>query len=242
MANSDFAWDTFDSAAYFDHNYSVLRSDDGEIIEIVADFFQSHDIPRRIRSRAIDIGAGTNLYPALTMLPFAAEIMLYERAVTNRSWLEEEVERPRPSWWEFWKHMAADRAAYGRVGNAFDLLSRRAKVEKGNIFHLTPDEYDMGTMFFVAESITTRSDEFERATQSFVNSLMPRAPFAAAFMRNSSGYRVANRDFPACSVDEADVQQALAPVAEKVRIQTVQSHGLRDGYCGMMVATGRKKA
>src|SRR5690349_18041377 len=98
--NEDFPWDTFDSAAYFEHNYSKLRDDDEQIIGIVADFFQENEPLRRLRPRAIDVGAGANLYPALTMLPFAAELHLVEPAFTNRGWLETEILKPHPSWWQ----------------------------------------------------------------------------------------------------------------------------------------------
>jgi hypothetical protein len=239
VGNADYDWDAFDSAAYFDHNYGTLRRDDEKIIDIVADFFQRDR--RTWKARAIDVGAGANLYPALTMLPFASEVVLSERAFTNRQWLGAQIDSPKPSWWEFWGHMSTGRAAYQKIREPFDLLSRRARVDKGNIFSLPPNQFDMGTMFFVAESITTRNDEFVRAAQSFVNSLVPRGSFAAAFMRNSSGYRVGGRSFPACSVDERDVRQALAPVATDVKIQTVESKDLREGYCGMIVATGHKR-
>lgn len=238
VGNADFPWDRFDSAAYFDHNYGTLRGDDEEIIDIVGDFFDA--LPHRWRRRAIDVGAGANLYPALTMLPFAAEVLLYERAFTNRQWLSAQLAAPYPSWDQFWSHLAAGRRAYGSIKDPLDLLGRRTTVVKGNIFSLRPDQFDIGTMFFVAESITTRHDEFERAAQSFVNSLVPRAPFAAAFMRDSSGYRVGDQRFPACSVNESDVERALSPVADVV-IRTVDSRDLRDGYCGMMVATGHKR-
>jgi hypothetical protein len=241
LDNEDFPWDLFDSDAYFEHNYSKLRGDDEQIIDIVADFFQRNEIPRRLRPRAIDVGAGANLYPALTMLPFAAELHLVERAFTNREWLGTEILGPHPSWWQFWDRVKDGRRSYESIRNPFDLLSRRNNVVKGNIFSLPAAAYDMGTMFFVAESITTQNAEFVRATRSFVNSLVPRAPFAAAFMRDSSGYRVGARDFPACSVDERDVRLALHAVATDVRIKTVDSWDLRDGYHGMIVATGRKK-
>lgn len=241
--NGDVDWDEFDSSAYFSHNYGTLRGDDEEIIDIVANFF--HDAAPHWSDRAIDVGAGANLYPALTMLPFAAEVVLYERAFTNREWLKGELKNHHDSWWRFWEHIASrrpERKEYAAINDPFDLLHRRAKVVKGNVFSLLPGQFDLGTMFFVAESITTRDDEFERAAQLFVNSLKPRAPFAAAFMRNSSGYRVGNRTFPACSIDEGDVEAALDPVAVGVKYRTVESKDLRDGYCGMIVATGRRRA
>jgi hypothetical protein len=237
--NGDVDWDEFDSAAYFSNNYGKLREDDRQIIKIVADYFGNE---ARFGAHAIDVGAGANLYPALTMLPFASEVLLYERAFTNRQWMTGELEEPHRSWDAFWQMISHGRPEYSAIRDPFDLLHRRAKIVKGNIFGLSSGVHDLGTMFFVAESITTRTDEFVKATRLFVNSLKPRAPFAAAFMCNSSGYLVGNTFFPACSVDEKDIAAALEPVAHGVKLTTVESHDLRKGYQGMVVATGRRKA
>ncbi|MDY7083705.1 MAG: SCO2525 family SAM-dependent methyltransferase [Actinomycetota bacterium] len=240
VGNADVDWDEFDSQAYFKHNYGELRDDDAAIITVIADFFQGVFPAHKVGS-AIDVGSGTNLYPALTMVPYSSRVTLFERAFTNRQWLQHELRAPQSSWKYFWDAIAAGRPAYANINNPLDVLHTRAHVERGNVFSLGPDQYDMGTMFFVAESITTRTDEFERATRQFVNSLHRNAPFAAAFMRDSSGYLVGNRFFPACSINRADVQRALAPVARNVDIVMVESDDLREGYGGMMVATGRKK-
>jgi len=239
VGNADVEWDTFDSAAYFDHNYGELRDDDKTIINLVTEHFGQ--TCRTGVGSAIDVGTGANLYPGLIMLPYSARVVLSERAHSNRVWLNHELAEPSGSWQEFWKRIAEDSPPHQRIRNPFDLLHRYARVERGNIFNLAAGQHDLGTMFFVAESITTRDDEFRRATGLFVNSLKPGAPFAAAFMRNSSGYYVAGQRFPACSINENDVEKALAPVARNVDIKTVESNDLRDGYCGMMVALGRRK-
>jgi NNMT/PNMT/TEMT family protein len=246
LGNADVDWDAFDSEAYFEHNYGMLRWDDAAIIDIIADFFEEN-VPRTSIGHAIDVGSGANLYPALTMLPYSGRITLYERAHTNRAWLSRSLENPQHSWSQFWQKIARGRHRYDSINSSFNInkpfevLADRAEVTKGNVFDLKPNRYHLGTMFFVAESITTRDDEFRRATRRFVDSLVAGAPFAAAFMRDSSGYFVGDRRFPACSVSEEDVHEALAPVARRVEIRTVSSDDLRDGYCGMMVATGRKK-
>jgi len=175
------------------------------------------------------------------MLPYAFRVTLYERAWTNRDWLSHSLEKPQDSWDQFWKAISHGRHHYDRITRPLELLADRANVAKGNVFDLKPGQYDLGTMFFVAESITTRDDEFRRAARLFVDTLKPGAPFAAAFMRNSSGYVVGKKSFPACMVSEDDVREALKPVARRVEIKTVDSHDLREGYGGMMVATGRKK-
>jgi hypothetical protein len=239
--NADVDWDDFDSEAYFEHNYGELHAEDRQIIDIVADHFQRW-APHRWRARAVDVGAGANLYPALTMLPFAGHITLSERAFTNRNWLECQLEKPAESWKQFWTAISEGRSGYQRVGRPFEQLHSRAKVAKGNVFVLEPKQYDLGTMFFVAESITTRIAEFERATRRFIESLTSKAPFAAAFMRDSSGYSVAGQRFPACAIGKNDVRRCLADIAYVDDIQVVDSDDpLREGYRGMIVATGRKR-
>ncbi|WP_433293190.1 SCO2525 family SAM-dependent methyltransferase [Actinoplanes sp. CA-030573] len=240
VTNEDAPWDRFDSADYYLHNYARLRDDDRDIIDRVATFFAAHG-PRKRLGRAIDVGSGTNLYPALTMLPFSAHVTLFERAFTNRSWLTTSLEKPQDSWRDFWARIATGREAYAGMREPLDVLAGRAEVTAGNVFKLTPGQYDLGTMFFVAESITTRKDEFERATQQFVGSLRPWGPFAAAFMCESKGYWVGDDFFPACSITEKDIRECLAPVARIHEIEEVESHGLREGYSGMIVATGWKR-
>jgi hypothetical protein len=244
VANDDAPWDRFDSNEYFWHNYGHLRADDREIIKIVADLFVpafDRSQPRPL-ARAIDVGSGTNLYPALTMLPFAAQVNLFERSHSNREWLADALDKPQESWQdEFWAAIAANRPAYGAIKNPLDVLAGRADVTKGNVFALEPGQYDLGTMFFVAESITTKDDEFRWATKNFVGSLKSGSPFAAAFMCRSEGYVVGSTFFPACSIDMEDVATCLEPVARTSKVRKVESVGLRDGYSGMIVATGWKR-
>lgn len=240
FSNADVDWDKFDPASYFDDNYGHVQRGDAQIIDMVADFFQ-RAAPGHWRHRAIDVGAGANLYPAMTMLPFTSEIVLYERAFSNRTWLTEQLRRPAASWADFWLEVQGHRPAYRRISDPMDVLSRAAKVIKGDLFSLAPGQFDMGTMFFVAESITNRGDEFRRAVGRFVGSLVPKAPFAAAFMRESSGYIVGDRAFPSCSVHEEDVERCLIEVANVDEIRVVKSHDPREGYDSMIVAVGRRR-
>jgi hypothetical protein len=192
-------------------------------------------------ANAIDVGTGTNLYPAMTMLPFASRVTLFERSHSNRQWLIDALNEPQGSWDEFWKAVAADRPMYQLIRKPLEVLAMRAWVTKGNVFALADNQYDLGTMFFVAESITTRDDEFHRATLNFVGSLKPGAPFAAAFMCRSEGYFVGSTFFPAYSIDVADVEMCLADIARISQIEKVASEDLRTGYSGMIVATGWKR-
>ncbi|MGA5301399.1 SCO2525 family SAM-dependent methyltransferase [Nucisporomicrobium flavum] len=239
VANADCDWDHFDSASYFEHNYSTAREADIRIARIIARHFAETARLYPTGGRAIDVGAGANLYPALAMLPFAEDVHLSERAESNRLWLDAQIEQPAPSWTDFWRVISSGREPYQRVANFQQSLRRRAHVQAGDVFKLPTGVYNLGTMFFVAESITTMNKEFRRAINAFVGSLKVKAPFAAAFMKDSSGYRVGGRDYPACPVDESDIRRSFAEIAHDVKLDTIEDTEVRSGYAGMIVVTGR---
>ena len=84
-----------------------------------------------------------------------------------------------------------------------------AGVEQRSVFDLPAAQWDLGTMFFVAESITEDPAEFRDAVARFVGALKPGAPFAATFMAGSDGYPVAGTRFPALPITAADVSEHL---------------------------------
>jgi hypothetical protein len=95
-------------------------------------------------------------------------------------------------------------------------------------------------MFFVAESITKKPEEFRAAIGHFVRALTPGAPFAAAFMAGSDGYEVAETVFPAVPITPDDVMGHLTALGvDNPRVELLKTtHRVRDGYAGMIVATG----
>lgn len=239
--NSHFPWDDFDSNWYFDRNYKKLRDDDRQIVERVRDFFATFGLSRH--RHGIDVGAGTNLYPALAMLPFCDEITLYEYAASNVAWLRRETQSYSPSWDPWWSLLIKE-PVYKSLDSPREALAAAARVERGSIFDLPESRWDIGTMFFVAESISSALSEFHAALGSFVRSLRPGAPFAAAFMKNSLGYNVGTHRFPAVAITEDEVENCLAGKTEDLRIHRLgkTSDPLRDGYDGMILAIGRVRA
>ncbi|HEY1177672.1 MAG TPA: hypothetical protein VGF17_16075 [Phytomonospora sp.] len=253
--NDDFVWDTFNAAWYQEHNYGTLRPDDEEILQTVRDFFAAAHAEDRPAGKwhGIDVGPGANLYPSLSMLPFCESIRLHEYSENNVAWLRREIKSGYgESWDAFWK-ILTENPAYRSVEDPRATLTRIAdvnkdsvfrldevKVEGGSLLDLPTEQWDIGTMFFVAESLTAEKAEFEKAVRKFVHSLRPRAPFAAAFMKDSAGYFVDGQRFPAVAITEADVRQCLASLASNVDVRVLgQDASLRDGYGGMIIATGR---
>ncbi|GLI01193.1 SCO2525 family SAM-dependent methyltransferase [Phytohabitans aurantiacus] len=245
-ANADCPWELFDPDRYLQHNYGELRPPDQTIIKHVGRFFAAQ---RALRERSgrqwhgIDVGSGTNLYPALAMLPLASTITLWEHSATNVAWLERETRPYRRSWEPFWGVLVAAADMYRRLARPDEALSAAVKVEKASVFHLPEAQWDMGTMFFVAESITGRRAEFESATRRFLRSLKPGAPFVAAFMENSRGYSVGDQQFPAVAITERDLRPVLRELTSASKIHHIApQQQLRDGYDGMILVTGITRA
>jgi hypothetical protein len=245
--NSQFPWDEFDTTDYVKHNYTMLRDDDRQIVCFVRDFFST--VPLVDQARGIDVGAGPNLYPALTMLPLCQEITLWERSEPNVEWLQAELDRlseatswseSSAAWGECWRVLRVN-PTYGRVESPRKELKRKARTENESVFDLPAAEWDIGTMFFVAESISEEWAEFQKAAHRFVRALKPGAPFAAAFMSGSRGWEVGDHRFPSVYVGEDDVRRCLAVVADGVRTHVVSSaEPLREDYDGhMILALGR---
>lgn len=239
VLNDQFDWDQFDSEAYFSHNYLDVRDDDRQIMMLVRDFFASAGVAPG--ARAVDVGAGANLYPSLAMLPFCAHLDLWEYSAANVAWLRGQVARFSDNWLRFWEVYRAQ-PAYAAVVDPRADLAGKAEVHQASIFDLPRQSWDLGTMFFVACSLSTDVAEFRRAVHGFVGALRPQAPFATAFMAKSQGYHVGDRWFPAVAIDADEVRTTLAPVADEVTVTRIDiGEPLREGYGGMIVATGRAR-
>lgn len=236
VLNADAEWDQFEPSSYMKVNYAELGSDDRQILEIARDFFASCDVHD---GRGIDAGCGANLYPALSLLPYCAEVTLFDYSRANVEWMRHEIEHPARNWDSFWELLQKEQA-YAEIGDFRSLLSKTVHVEQGNVLDLAPDQYDIGTMFFVAESLTSKKWQFRQAVTRFVRSLHEGAPFAIAFMVGSKGYKVADKWFPAVEIDGHDMQQCLQGVANLVSIHDIELRDppLREGYKGMSLATG----
>ncbi|MER5917528.1 SCO2525 family SAM-dependent methyltransferase [Streptomyces sp. NPDC001982] len=245
--NDEVSWDDFDPGAYISHNYLKMQAVDEEIVSRVRDHFSDHFRGGGRVASGIDVGAGPNLYPALAMLPWCDRITLLERSSRNLEYLRGQCADYDRHWDQFWDVLCRDEA-YAELDVTPRVRFKEAvqQPEPGSLFDLCADtrRWDLGTMFFVAESITTSIDEFRRGVGCFMSVLNPGAPFAAAFMEHSQGYRVGEVDFPATrEIDEAEVETALGDFTQDAKMYRLANPGdlVRDGYTGMILVCGRRK-
>jgi hypothetical protein len=248
LRNSDAPWNRFSSHDYWRRNYYELQAEDQEIIRRVSDFFIHAFTGRPPVGLGIDVGSGTNLYPALLMLPWTEHILLTDLSASNVGWLRGQLADDGPVWtWEpFWREVQ-ESGGYKQIGEprkhlrqACTSVSRCAGIEQRSVFDLPEARWDLGTMFFVAESITEDAGEFHAAIERFVRALKPGSPFAAAFMAGSQGYLVADTRFPALPIIADDVGLHFTELGtSELSVELLSTkHRVRDGYQGMIVATG----
>ncbi|MEV6520501.1 SCO2525 family SAM-dependent methyltransferase [Longispora sp. NPDC051575] len=238
--NAAFPWNKFDPLSYQRHHYEHLVEDDRRILDLAGQFLatRTREEPRR----GIDMGAGSNLYPALAMLPLCEELTLMDLSTPNADWLRTEIKDYAPSWDPFWEVLAQHEPYRTFPEDPRHALRDRTRVRQGDIFQTDPGEqWDIGTMFFVAESISMVGVEFAKAVGAFLGCLRPGSPFVTAFMAGSQGYEVAGRRFPAVPIDEHHVGGVLRHYGvEDPSLYRIGIHEqLRPGYDGMILAMGQ---
>jgi hypothetical protein len=240
--NADYQWAKFDSEAYFQHYYGEPHPDDDRVIHCAIAALKRAR-PLQAELDIVDVGTGPNLIPLFCALPRAKHLTAWEYAESNVAWLKAELGRDdmRPQWRHFW---AVTRAAYEPAHplpeNPIPLLRTKAAIEQGSIFALPERRWDAATMFFCAESITGRYDEFEAACAAFARCVKPGGALIAAFLVRSAGYVVADRPFPVLSLSPESIESVFASHAGDIaaeRIGIVERE-IRSGYSGFIFLTG----
>jgi hypothetical protein len=240
--NSSVPWENFDAEGYWKCNYDSRLPEDEQIIERASNFLIKACEGRSPITSAVDVGAGTNLYPALLMLPWTERIVFTEFAPANIEWLDKNLadEPGEWTWQPFWD-LVAGLPGYRDIEQPRRRLAASHDIRHLSVFELPQRAWGMGSMMFVADGITSDAAEFESAVRIFLGSLTAGAPFVMAFMENSAGYEVSGERFPAVEVTPEFLAELLArtPVAGADVLRTDNSiRRLRDGYTAMLLVTG----
>jgi hypothetical protein len=226
--NDDFAWARFDPEAYVAHYYGDPHPDDDDVVRRTSAALAA---PGRDDLEIVDVGTGPNLFPLLAALPFARKLTVWEYAESNIAWLRRELARDalRAPWTHFWEVAAAAHGrAHGAVQDPAAALRARTEIVQGSIFDLPSRRWDAATMFFCAESITARQDEFERACEAFARAAKPGGVLAAAFLAGSRGYEVGDRTLSGGGGFSGPIAPGLSRAGAGRRIGGDRRHERRD--------------
>jgi hypothetical protein len=150
-------------------------------------------------------------------------------------------EAMRSQWRHFWRvTQDAYRPEFHLPENPIPDLRAKTVLSGGSVFDLPEGIWDAATMFFCAESITERQDEFETACAAFVRCVKPGGALIAAFLVRSGGYIVADRPFPELSLSAESIEMTFAHHADKVVAESIGivEREIRSGYSGFVFLTG----
>ncbi len=236
MRNAEAPWDLFDPVSTWARNYDWVRNDDAEIIGRLVQFV----VALPANCRAVDIGPGSNLYPAFALSATARQLVLLEHGRRNAEWLRDlAATESLPETWRGFAELVC--AGLGgtpeEVWSAFRAI---VEVRPGNLFDVAKASFDVATMFFVAESMTDDPDEFVEACESFVGVLTPGGSCFAAFVEGSLGYDADGIGFPAVNITAADLHAAFSPLLETYEVHRISSGDAPPGadYTGVLVVHG----
>lgn len=243
--NAEYPWTKFDAEAYFSHYYRELHADDIEVIQRTVEALKNAK-PRGEKLNVLDVGTGPNLFPLLAAMPRAAKVTSWEYAPTNIEWLKREMQQPamRRQLGEFW---GVIREAWGPSYNLpehpYPALQKVADLQQASIFDLPKSQWDAATMFFCADSITQKMDEFETACTAYAQAVKSGGTLACAFLLRSGGYEVAGEPFPVLRLTTPDVVAIFNKLATEVEAHEigVVEEEIRSGYLGMLFVTGLAK-
>jgi hypothetical protein len=239
--NADYQWAKFDSEAYFQHYYGEPHPDDDCVIRFAVDAIK-RAAPTNAGLDIVDVGTGPSLIPFLCALPRARRLTAWEYAESNVAWLEAELrsQEMRPQWRHFWRVVREANRPEALPDDPMPLLRARSVITRGSVFDLPERNWDAATMFFCAESITERRDEFEAACVAFARSVKSGGMLAAAFLVRSAGYVVADRPFPVLSLTPDFIERVFAENADGVHAELIgiREREIRSGYSGFIFLTG----
>ena len=141
------------------------------------------------------------------------------------------------------KKLSAEPApGIGLLIKADEMPALRAKtvLRQGSIFELPERAWHSATMFFCAESITGRQDEFEAACAAFARCVRSGGTLLAAFLVRSAGYVVADHSFPCLSLSAESIESVFASHADRIKTERIGivEREIRSGYSGFVFLTG----
>jgi hypothetical protein len=241
-SNADFSWSQFDAEAYFTHYYRELHPDDEKVIRATVAALMAAQ-PAGDALSVIDVGTGPNLFPLFAAMPRAAKLTAWEYAPTNVAWLKEEIthDKMREQFVEFWAVVRDAWAPRTLPDDPYPQLRAKAHIQQGSIFDLPERQWDAGTMFFCADSITEKQEEFAKACTAFARCVKKGGTLAAAFLLKSGGYVVADKDFPVIKLTTPAIREVFQDLVTQMDTQEigVVEEEIRSGYSGMLFLTGK---
>ncbi len=233
---------TIDPDTYFAHYYEEPHPDDDVVLRLACAAIQDSQPAGPLA--CIDVGTGANLYPLFAALPRAATLTAWEYAKPNVDWLKKELAESgmRPQWQHFWQVVNDSyQGNAGPIADPIAALRSKTTIHQGSIYDLPERAWDVATMFFCAEAVTDKQEEFDRACSCFARCVRVGGTLVAAFLLNSKSYVLDGRRYPVMTLTEDSLVRTFAGLATDLKLQKIGlvEKEVRSGYTGMALLTGK---
>jgi hypothetical protein len=239
LRNGEVDWDRWPVEDYLSENYRELHPSDLAVINHHGAVYR-HLAPDSV-GVSLELGAGPNLYPLMLAAAVSRDIHAVERSPANVAYLTRQLrDGPDASWSPFY---VACRAGQPALPPALPDALARVRVSQGDLAGVPAGAYDLGSMHFVAESVTEDRDEFHALCAAFARAVRPGGLLIAAFMENMGRYQLGDgSSWPGFPVDQAEVRSAFAPHVERLDLDRIDADPtLPDyGYSGMVLLVARR--
>jgi hypothetical protein len=238
--NRDVDWDRWPVADYLAENYRTLHRCDDEVLAHHAAYYR--EVGTGVVARALEFGAGPNLYPLMLAAAVSRRIDAVDRSQANLAYLRRQLrDGPDPSWLPFYRRC---RQLLPALPPTVDEALARVRVRRGDVLDLRIGGYDLASMHFVAESVTEDAAEFAGLCQAFAGSVRRGGHLVAAFMENMASYRLGDGSrWPGCPVDGDAIRAVFGPLTASLSVSRIDPDPeLPDyGYTGMVLLTARRR-
>lgn len=239
LRNRDADWDAWPVADYLAENYRRLHRADEAVIDHHSAVYAA--IPAGSLDRTVEVGAGPNLYPLAMAAAASRLVHAVEPSAASVAYLRGQLrDGPDPTWDPFY---ARCRRRNPALPPSLAQALSRVRVTRADAFALPEGRYALGSMNFVAESVTEDRAEFAAFCGAFARAVRPGGHLVASFMENMGRYSISGgREWPGVPVDSEKISEAFAPYTVDLVVRRIDADpDLPDwGYTGMVLLSARR--
>ena len=240
--NHDVDWDSWPVQTYLQENYRQLHACDDAVLAHHSRFYRGL-APGRI-DRSIELGAGPNLYPLMLAAAASRSIEAVDRSAANVAYVDDQIANGADASWQpfYDRCRALNPSLPATMAEALAVV----EISQGDLAGISPGDYGLASMNFVAESISEDKDEVAELCRSFIESVRPGGHLVASFMENMARYGLgATSQWPGCPIDSDDVIEIFGPHVEHLRVSRIDADpdlpGYYGGYTGMIMLTASRR-
>lgn len=247
----------FSPQEYLEEYYSHIGTENSALLSFFSKAYKDFD---ENSLKTLEIGGGPTIYQLISLAPVAKCVHFTDYLVKNLEQIKHWVKNDSRGYnWDNFILYALNIEQPGKVHDQDSILERKGLIQKKltnfstcNVFKdsvvdTNEGPYDLLSMNFVAESVSSDMKEFTAVLSRMSNLLVPGGVFVMSGLLKAKFWVEGGRKFPSTYLTEKDVIDLLTNIGYKIEIfDTVAAeHDKSDpenqGYEGIFMVKARMK-